>query len=559
MRPITAASQARLDALQRRYGFLWQLLGVDTTAEREALEQIAAQPEAALVPQLLWFAFDKSAPTAAAARRALAACLSVATSDELLAIDARCRRSWWYAGNGGWPELGPGDVMRFATATDDTRILGALSFHPNGRIRERAVAHLASRAGGDELPFLLIRLNDWVSEVARRAERAVMRRIVPEYAVALADNLQIVLRLGDMRRRRHDGVIDGVVALLLAPESRSALDRALADADRRVRRLLFRRALGAPGVDTTMLLQRALADEDMPVRLAAVRIARGLSREVIEQLLPTLLRDPSPAVRSEGLTAAVSLDAATADGALFAALLDRAKSVRETARFYLRRQRGFDAFAAFYRERIAEMSGRTRRVRKLTPAIDGLGEVGQRSDLAVLIPYLDDARPALRAAAVRAMALIDFDESAERLVEMLGDPSPSVTRRVRQVLEPRAGSLPPDVLRPLIAETSHVHGRLDALLLARRLGKWDAITLLLEGTRDFTAEVRAGALDGIGRWMASRNASFEQPTRAHLQYLRAALDRSRTALPVAIATELDAIVRYWEGTSPVQSGSIHAS
>jgi hypothetical protein len=90
-----------------------------------------------------------------------------------------------------------------------------------------------------------------------------------------------------------------------------------------------------------------------------------------------------------------------------------------------------------------------------------------------------------------------------------------------------------------------VHGRLDAVLLARRLGKWDAINLLLESLGDRSPEVRSSALTGVRRWIASRNASFEQPTRAHLERLESALSGHPLILDRPTARELEALARYW--------------
>jgi hypothetical protein len=46
------------------------------------------------------------------------------------------------------------------------------SFHPSGYVREEAIAHLAAVWDGTELPFLLIRVNDWVAPVRAPGERS---------------------------------------------------------------------------------------------------------------------------------------------------------------------------------------------------------------------------------------------------------------------------------------------------------------------------------------------------------------------------------------------------
>ncbi|HKP14827.1 MAG TPA: HEAT repeat domain-containing protein [Gemmatimonadaceae bacterium] len=504
------------------------------------------------MPELIEIAFDGGEETRRGALRALGDCIAAASPDELLELDELCRRNWWYERDMGWRTVRPGDVIALADkSADPARTLGVLSFHPDGRVRERAVRQLAEATAGAELSFLLIRLNDWVGVVATAAERAVARRITPAYADAFVDNLPILLRLGARRRRPHDALIAAAIDLLLGADSSSALERGLGSSDRRVRRTLFRACLETSDLDRAALIERALSDEDSVIRVAAARRARqDLSPADLERLAPRLLRDPYPAVRSEGLAAAVEGGAPNADSLLFAALTDRSRTVRETARFCLRRHRNIEDFASIYRVRIAELRNGGNRVRGLAAALLGLGESGRSADASVLVPFLADPRPTVRAAAARAVAMLDIESTLPRLVGMLSDASPVVTRQVRRAIEPRIGSVSLDDLRHQIAKSPHVSGRLDGLLLGRRLRKWDAIVLLLENVRDRYPEVSDAAVAGVRRWIVNRNASFEQPTREQLRALRSVLELRGPALDQWILNELDAIVCYWETSLP---------
>src|SRR6478735_1299334 len=229
MRPSLLSASALLRALRGRRGLLERLSGSNPRAIAVA-DRIAARPRAALVPYLL-VAFGESGQAAPAVARALAACVAVASPDELLRLDEECRRDWWSS----YPlesAVGPSDVARLVEQADDpARIAGVLSFHPDGHVREKAVKELAALYDGHELPFLLLRLNDWVDPVARQAEKAVRERLIARCADVFVDHLPIVLRLETRRRRRHDALVDAVLRLITAPEHRSALQRGFASRD----------------------------------------------------------------------------------------------------------------------------------------------------------------------------------------------------------------------------------------------------------------------------------------------------------------------------------------
>jgi len=549
MRQLSDIAQALLRALGREIR-----PGRSAEASRSdaaVLDRHGERREAALVPQLIEIAFGGGDDTRHRALRALGECIAVASAEELLELDELCRQRWW-DDRMGWRAVRPSDVDALAgISADPTRTLGVLSFHPDGRVRERAVRQLGGMSGGAELPFLLIRLNDWVGAIARSAERAVASRVTPSHADAFVDNLPILLRLGERRRRPHDAVIRAVIEMLLAPESRNALERGLGSPARGVRRILYRACLEARWLGGTILIERALSDEDSVIRVAAARRARQeLSTADLERLAPRLSSDPYPSVRSEGLAAAAEHGAPNAERLLLDALTDRSRVVRETARFGLRRYRNVRDFASIYRARIAELRDGGDRVRGIAAALLGLGESGSGEDASVLVPFLEDPRPTVRAAAARAVAMLDIESTLSRLVAMLSDASPIVTRQVRRAIEPRIGSVSLDELRHQIARSPHMKGRLDGLLLGRRLRKWDAIVLSLENVRDRYPEVREAAMAGVRRWIVNQNSSFEQPTRGQLRALRSTLDKRGPALDQWSVNEIDAIARYWETSLP---------
>jgi hypothetical protein len=166
---------------------------------------------------------------------------------DLAALDQCVRESWTayrYYNLQNWQALRPSDVGRLAQSKFATSLVGLASFHLNGHVREAAVAELASQRTGKELPFLLIRLNDWVPQVREAAASAVQARIKSAYAVHLLANISLVFRLR-VCGRVEKKFVDDICGLLKGAECEKILRAGTTSKDKAVRRISFQLAAEA--------------------------------------------------------------------------------------------------------------------------------------------------------------------------------------------------------------------------------------------------------------------------------------------------------------------------
>ncbi|HEY2747766.1 MAG TPA: hypothetical protein VGL86_24255, partial [Polyangia bacterium] len=188
------------------------------------------------------------------------------------------RRSNW-APQTSWDRLDAKMVARLAQLPDGWAALGIASAHSNGHVREAAVRALSWRTEGHEIPFLVVRLNDWVAQVRDAALAAASARLTTEHADDWIRVLPLVEALRRQRRADHSRFVQAVLRLLTSADARPALLRGLDAEQLSTRRSCFRLVLDA-GDET--LLPRALDDRDVVVRLGAAtridRIPRGERR-----------------------------------------------------------------------------------------------------------------------------------------------------------------------------------------------------------------------------------------------------------------------------------------
>lgn len=544
MKSLSQPAAVLVNELRRRPEFMERLTGRAKT-DVALLNKLREHPEPAVVPYLLPFLFDAPRSVVASTAAVLARVLAVASADDLLDLDDAIRRASSYYAEPwtvGWAAMKPVDVSRFDfLGSTEAGAVGVVSFHASGYVREAAVTRLDTLAGGGELPFLLLRLNDWVTPVAARAQMAVEHRLVPEYAKGFLGHAPLIERLRLSRRRDHGILIGRVYALLQQPAQRDVLFAGLDAPDRFTRRLCFRLAWTLPGDERIDVVRRALSDPDTVIRLEGVREARGgVDSAEAARLLPIMLADPYPPVRREGLALAAERLPTEASTPLRAALLDANAVVREVARFYLRRRGEITDFAAVYRAHLRPDA----RPRELASALAGLGEVGARGDAERLLPFLGHARASVRRSAVHSLGVLDGDARPLALVQALRDPAGSVSRAARDQLRGRANRVVAeihDVLR-----TSNRHATRHALTLLWALGKWDSLPYLLEAAANRDAGIRSMASDGLDAWVVNQNRSRAQPTRAQIQAIRSALEAYHVAVERRIEVEIRSILKLWE-------------
>jgi hypothetical protein len=319
-------------------------------------------------------------------------------------------------------QLDPGEPALVALA----------SMHSNGFVRQRATGLLATRADGGEVPYLLIRVNDWVPSIRARAEEALRARITPAYAASFVACLGLMESLRFVRRAPPGALIVSIEASLAAAPARAALLTGLRSNDRAVRRSCAR--IGAATGDTALLLEAVIDADPVVATFAAKAIVATWTGDALREVLPRLLGGP-PRLRGLAIEAVCTQLTDEAGPHLRRALLDPAGGVREIARFRWGKS-GLAPidFASFYRDTIARGEPAT-----FAAALRGLAETGTPSDAPLFEPYLGNPRSAVRAAAVMGLGRCGFTRYGDALLAAMKDPSPRVANVARSWVRVRLG------------------------------------------------------------------------------------------------------------------------
>jgi len=374
-------------------------------------------------------------------------------------------------------------------------LLAVLASHPSGHVRELAVEQLATVSTPLATGLLLVRLNDWVAPVRRRAEDALSALLSVADLPLLLPNLPLVLRLLNEVRAPNLELVLRVLALLDTTGGLEELRTVFPGLNPGTRLTLARQMLTRerlPAVLTRLFLR----DPAAPVRLAMIE--RLSERE----LLP-LLNDPSARVRATVLSRLLQSEfAEELLPLLHEALLDPREAVRLVAGHALTLQ-GVDL-----RQRLLEMDPATLPDDRLPGWLAGVAAYGTAGDAAHAEPFVTHPRRQVRAEALHALGRLDARRYKALLAEgVLGS---TLLHRVASRALEQGDLLTPDLLHELWtrAETPVQQARL--ISLSQRLGRFEAAALLLgwqdsmpSALMERTDEAVERLLTGYGRSYAT--------------------------------------------------------
>ena len=477
----------------------------------------------------------------AAARRAIGRLILEATSASLPGIDEAVRRlgreAWAFSDRrDGWIWVTPPRPRNVEIGPDRIALLGLLSGHRDGFIRQEAVEELAASSAYGALRFLLWRSTDWTPQVAVVAAEAFERRLAAAPLTEVAALLPLVVRIHRLSRA-ESSLIDAVDSRMTRSDGIDVLRTVFTGPDRTAGRYAAQ-LIAASGHHDPADVAALLGSADGVVRRTALLIeARIRTSALVEaaQIRARLAADRQPSVRSAGLAASVDADPAGCIELLKASLTDTASSVRNLAVFWLSKLAPDFDVAGAYREVLANPS--SYRISALAAAASAAGDVGLAAAWDDLVCLLDSS-PAVARAALRSLRKLDADRSLQPILGRLADVRPAVAKEAMAALPHWLSSVATGDLFEAWSSAEDGAGRRAVADVALRLSPWPALTWLLSASQAYPQDT----LDALQRWrpdITGRYASSGPPAAVQAQ-LAADLKSIAPTLPPKLLERLEA-------------------
>lgn len=459
-----------------------------------------------------------------AAARTLAKVLAGLNVDGLAAMDLRMRETTSMEWSIDWRALRLEDLFAPNLSPEACRaVLVFSTFHPNGYIREQAVAALGTDP--QALPAVLLRCNDWVAQVRQAALESLKQLLDMADAAEIAAALPILEKLRRSGRCR----LGDIVPLFFRAFRRDPglLPLGLEHGDVRARRLCISLLPDLGTADLPYLTQRVKKEPDPFLRKLLYQTLLKLGVDGMT-LSRRFLGDKYPPNRVLALAYLADHGAEDLFRQAVTLLMDKSGRVRETAREVVVQADKEFSLRQFYLDRLS--------VRPAV-AILGLGETGNPEDCQVIGNFLTHPQPAVVRAAMTALMELDPERWTGAVTEQLAARQPGVVKTAALLLA-RRRDFDQDRVFAILQASQVENTRLKCAVLLFRTGKWDrltyALTLLGGGYEKLDQACR---LELTG-WMHSYNRSYAPLGEEQRRRILALLDEKGTYLHPAVVNQL---------------------
>ncbi len=369
------------------------------------------------------FAMEQAGDVQLRTAQCLAELLESVNVGRLLELEKQFRQmSWTYDGTNRVYDWENTEISRAYFSFLDGREYGAVlkfgTFHPNGYFRQRCMETLAGQPGA--LPYLVLRINDWVIPVREKAAGLVKKQLEVCGISELFQGILCMEKVKRSQRRSEETVreLEDLIRLYLLTHSKDMDFDEIASCETAVRNAIYKMVSSGPVLSQDQMERLLRQEKDGYGKKVLIR---GILKQydIGFSELERYLEDKSVSVK---LCAMEYRYERTKDAwpGLKQMLLDRSGKVRSYAAMILRTHTGLQ-IRDFYVEQLGKMP--------TAAVILGIGEWGTEQDASPIEGFLVNEKENLAAAAMTAVGKLCGDRMADLYWKYLFDERPSVAAR----------------------------------------------------------------------------------------------------------------------------------
>lgn len=382
-------------------------------------------------------------------------------------------------------------------------LLGVASLNSSGYVREKALKLISGVKHPSAIPYVLLRLNDWVRSIRNLAEHILKNMLTADNIslfinyFALINRLQNSVRvdLKNIKKEiidflKDDLFSDIIVSQLKHPQVKT--------------RLFCYELLKERIVKDDKIITYALQDKSFEVRMWLVQAISVLEPKAQYAFIEKLIHDKSAKVKTAVLREYEDVVCLKFRDRLEGLLVDENASVREEARFIVKKRSIIIDIPEFYRQQILR--------NPIPGVILGLGETGEKRDFDVVCSYRLHEEIKIRLAALMAMWHLSPVDALGFVMDALNSDIPKIRKTVKRLLK---RTKMPEILSAMKEKLrSEDH---DISVFALRIicgyGGWQALEAILYTICNKQETNLSEAKNLLNSWLNRATSLYSRPDR----------------------------------------------
>lgn len=318
------------------------------------------------------------------------------------------------------------DRAKFSHLTDEEyiSILRLGTFHPNGFFRQMCMECL--RIYKENLPFYILRMNDWVSTIRPLAYELSMKEMADDDVFVIFSALPMLDKVKNSGRREKEYIND-----ILALAEKLILEKIpdcslydIAKSEVIIKNLIYK-YLCKNNVLTLSKMKRLLDMEKTGYGKGMIVNAIFNNYELSIEEIDEYLSSKNSIVRFKAVEYKYKKIKKPWSG-IESLLLDKSKRIRDNVSFILSRTGSFDVLE-YYKNELKDNNINM-------VAILGIGECGSNKDVDVILPYLKSDNEAIVKKALKAYGMLMTYDGSETYWEYLFNPSEVVSNEAHRLI-----------------------------------------------------------------------------------------------------------------------------
>lgn len=386
-----------------------------------------------------------------------------------------------------------------------------MSCHYNGFKRESAVRALGNMGDPRALSALLVRVNDWVSEVREVAKESFIKLLTTQNINSVIDHLPQIYHLLKCGRTEHGALIEKVDGYLIEQRSSDFLIQGINSPEKLVARACFNLVIKNKLLLEHELVELGLKNKDVIIRLKCADLLRYVPLSVRTPLLKIAIKDKFMPIRREAFQTQLKINDLNNEELAKSFLFDRHSAIREIAINFLKLKK--INISKIYLDAMESS-----KIASINCAIWGIGHLLLKEHVGKVESKLNNCSfPRVRKQALTTLYQLSYDFMKTILLKSLFDESPSVCKNAARLLSKSEFALTLTDISSIMKKASSTQLYSICFSLSRHINKWDRLIFIINCHSLNLEKIESELLQKeYVHWNQGFNNSGTQPSKEQL-------------------------------------------